>query len=97
VRDYTVLAAEGSAVTEPAGPRRKVHGRRKGKALRATQRRNLEALLPRLAVPGVAARRGGGGSTSPASFPRRRRSGSRSASVAASISTPSPWSIPRSG
>jgi tRNA (guanine-N7-)-methyltransferase len=38
-------------MTGPAGERRKVHGRRKGKALRATQRRHLEELLPRLAVP----------------------------------------------
>jgi tRNA (guanine-N7-)-methyltransferase len=38
----------------PAPARRKVHGRRHGKALRPAQRRRVETLLPRLAVPGVA-------------------------------------------
>jgi tRNA (guanine-N7-)-methyltransferase len=37
-----------------AAPRRKLYGRRQGKALRPAQRRRLEELLPRLAVPGVA-------------------------------------------
>ncbi len=41
-------------VTGAAQPRRNFYGRRHGKALRPTQRRHLEELLPRLAVPGVA-------------------------------------------
>jgi tRNA (guanine-N7-)-methyltransferase len=43
---------------EPEGgaerPRRNLYGRRHGKALRPGQRRLLEELLPRLAIPGVA-------------------------------------------
>jgi tRNA (guanine-N7-)-methyltransferase len=41
---------------EPArgAARRKVHGRRRGKALKPSQRRHLATLLPRLLVPGVA-------------------------------------------
>jgi tRNA (guanine-N7-)-methyltransferase len=41
---------------EPArgAARRKVHGRRRGKALKPSQRRHLATLLPRLVVPGVA-------------------------------------------
>ncbi len=37
----------------PQQARRKVHGRRRGKALRPAQIRRLEELLPRLAVPGL--------------------------------------------
>ena len=36
-----------------AGPRRNLYGRRHGKRLRPTQRRQLEELLPRLAIAGV--------------------------------------------
>ena len=41
-----------NAATPPTS-RRNFHGRRHGKALRPTQRRHVEELLPRLAVPGV--------------------------------------------
>jgi tRNA (guanine-N7-)-methyltransferase len=37
----------------PEGPRRNLYGRRHGKRLRPAQRRLLEELLPRLAIPGV--------------------------------------------
>ena len=37
----------------PPTTRRNFHGRRHGKALRPTQKRHVEELLPRLAVPGV--------------------------------------------
>ena len=37
-----------------AAPRRNLYGRRHGKRLRPAQRRLLEELLPRLAIPGVA-------------------------------------------
>jgi hypothetical protein len=82
---------------EPArgAARRKVHGRRRGKALKPSQRRHLATLLPRLLVPGVrpvlrlTARRSGGRSISRRSFPARARSGSRSASAAASTCTAS--------
>lgn len=49
-------------LTGAAQPRRNFYGRRHGKALRPTQRRHLEELLPRLAVPGVVA----GGAVDPA-------------------------------
>ena len=37
----------------PAGPRRKLYGRRHGKRLKESQKRLLEELLPRLRIPGV--------------------------------------------
>lgn len=52
----------GASEAKPSGPpegtragRRKVYGRRKGKALRASQKRLIEEVLPRLLVPGVMA------------------------------------------
>ncbi|MER2509621.1 MAG: tRNA (guanine(46)-N(7))-methyltransferase TrmB [Amaricoccus sp.] len=56
-------------LTGAAQPRRNFYGRRHGKALRPTQRRHLEELLPRLAVPGVTP----GGAVDPAAlFPGAR-------------------------
>jgi tRNA (guanine-N7-)-methyltransferase len=47
-------APGGLTATGPgAGPRRNLYGRRHGKRLRPAQRRLLDELLPRLAIPGV--------------------------------------------